>query len=150
MTPSLNIPTDNVYKFACIFGLAMIIVSVFSFTTIYTASLERRIEYSRVIMQTEAKAQRDKNDENALKLNKTLLEVTKTNEAFANMVLGAVIGIGLALSGYASKSWYQKIQKRDEKVALLQIEKLEHEIKKLAAEIGKMEQLKSDVTSENC
>lgn len=136
MSPSLPVPTDNVYKFACIFGLALIIVSVFSFSTIYTSSLDRKVGYGEIIIALEAKDKRSKEEEDQLALKKMLLEITRENEKAANSALSAILGVAIAISGLGAHGWYGKVQKRDDKIADLQIAKLEHEIAKLAAEIA--------------
>lgn len=136
MSPSLPVPTDNVYKFACIFGLALIIVGVFSFSTIYTSSLDRKVGYGLTVIALEAKEKRSKEEEDLLALNKKLLEVTRENEKTANTALSAIVGVALAISGLGAKGWYFKVQKRDDRIAELQLAKLEHEVTKLAAEIA--------------
>ena len=91
MTPSLPVPTDNIYKFSCLFGLALIISSLFAFVSTYTSSLDRKIKYSEVVIPVEAKAQRSKVEDDMLAMNKKLIEVTKSNES----IEGAGISIGL-------------------------------------------------------
>ena len=137
MTPSLPIPTDNIYKFACLFGLALIIVSIFSFVSVYNASLDRRIKYAEVVISLEAKELRNKGEENILALNKKLIDVSKVNENFANSVIGSVLAVGILLSFFGARQWYQKIQHRDDILAQLQLEKLEVEIQKIRMELGK-------------
>ena len=129
MTPSLPIPTDNIYKFACLFGLALIVASIFSYVSVYTSSLDRKIEYLEVTITLEGKAERTKAESDLLELNRRLLEVTKSNERTASTVLGVVLGAGLLLSAVGAFHWYQKIQRRDDKLAELQIAKLEAELK---------------------
>lgn len=135
MTPSLPIPTDNIYKFACLFGLALIIVSIFSFVSTYTASLDRKVKYMEVIIPLEAKAERGKAEDELLTLNKKLIEVAQSNEKAATDAISAVLGVGIALSVFGAHKWHVKIQLRDDRLAQLQIEKLEVEISKLRAEI---------------
>jgi len=136
MTPSLSIPTDNIYKFACLFGLALIISSMFALVSIYSASLDRKIRYSEIIIPIEAKAERTKAEENLLAMNKKLIEVTKSNEDFAGTVMIVVLAFGISLSLYGAHLWYNTIQKRDDKLAALQLEKLEVEIAQLRSEVA--------------
>lgn len=136
MTPSLQIATDNVYKFLCLFGLASIVMSIVAFVSTYTASLDTKIKYKEVIISLEANAQPSKADEDRLELNKKLLEIAKSNESFANgMVFVAMLG-GTVLSWFGFQLWYERIQKRDDEVAQLQREKLELEIAKLRADLA--------------
>jgi len=136
MTPALPIPTDNIYKFACLFGLALIISSVFAFVSIYTNSLDQKVKYSETIISLEAKDQRSKAESDLLEMTKKLVEVTKSNEKSANSFIGAGVAIGILLSAFGALMWYQTIQKRDDRLAALQIEKLEVEIAKLRSELA--------------
>lgn len=131
MTPSLQIATDNVYKFLCLFGLALIVVSIAAFVSTYTASLDTKIKYREVIISLEASSQRTKANDERLELNKKLLEIAKSNESFANNVIFTATLVGVVLSLLGFQLWYERIQKRDDTVAQLQREKLELEITKL-------------------
>jgi positive regulator of sigma E activity len=135
MTPSLSVPTDNIYKFACLFGLALILVSAFSFVTTYTTNLDRKVRYSEVVISLDSKSPRSKNEDDLLELNKKLLEVTNSNEKTANIAIGFVFFLGAALSFLGASSWYIKVQQRDDQLVNLQMQKLEAEISKLYVEI---------------
>lgn len=134
MTPSVPIPTDNIYKFACLFGLALIVSGIFAFVSTYTASLDRKVKYSQSVLELQAKTQKTKFEADLLAMNKRVLEVTRSNENVANVTVGIVIGLGLSLSVFGAKRWYSVIQLRDDRLAALQIEKLEAEIAKLRSE----------------
>jgi hypothetical protein len=135
MTPSLPIPTDNIYKFTCLFGLALIISSLFAFVSTYTSSLDRKIKYSETIIPLEAKTQRSKVEDDILAMNRKLIDVTKSNENVASTVISILFVIGIYLSSFGAIRWHRVIQHRDDKLATLQIEKLEVEITKLRSEI---------------
>lgn len=135
MTPSLSLPTDNIYKFVCLFGLALMLVSVFSFITTYTSTLDRKVRYSEIVISLDSKASRSKNEEDLLDLNKKLLKITNTNEKTADITIGFVFALGGILSYIGAHSWYRKVQQRDDQLVKLQIQKLEAEISKINIEI---------------
>lgn len=137
MTPSLPIATDNIYKFACLFGLALVVSCVLAFVSMYSSSLDRKVRYHEAIVQVEQKADKSKADENVIAMHKQLINVTKENESFANTVLAGVLAVGLCLSGYGATQWYRLVQKRDDRIANLQIAKLEQELIKLRSENAK-------------
>lgn len=60
--------------------------------------------------------------------------MTKSNEDFGQWTVAAVLGVGLALSWLGASKWHTVIQQRDDRLATLQLEKLEAEIAKLRAE----------------
>jgi len=128
MNPSLPIPTDNIYKFACLFGLTLIVASIFSFVTVYSSSLDKRLQFFQAVVMLEAKAEKAKEDAELLKLNRRMLEVTKENERVANAFAGGVIALGLVLSLWGGHRWNSVIQHRDDRLAELQIQKLEAEL----------------------
>jgi hypothetical protein len=134
MTPSLPIATDNIYKFTCLFGLALIIAGVLSFVSLYSTSLEQSVKYSEIVIQLEAKEQRNKAENDLLELNRKLLSVTGENRLAGFKFVTFFIGVGFSLSLVGAYLWYQKIQIRDDKLAKLQIEKIELEISKLRDE----------------
>lgn len=136
MTPNFSIPTDNIYKFACLFGLALIVVSIFSYVSTYTASLDRKVRYMEIVIPLEAKVERSKTEGELLALNKKLIEVATSNEGTATSVLSVVFGIGVLLSIAGAHQWYEKIQVRDDSFAQLQLERLVAEAAKLQLEIA--------------
>lgn len=140
MTPNIAPPTDNIYKFACLFGLALIISSIFGFISIYSSSLDRKIEYSKTVIPLETKEQRTKAEESMLAMCKKLIEVTKSNESFANVLIAFVLAAGLSLSWYGAWNWHTKIQARDDMQSLLLLEKMRAEINKLKLEAKTLEQ----------
>lgn len=140
MTPNIAPPTDNIYKFACLFGLALVISSIFGFVSIYSSSLDRKIEYSKTVIPLEAKEKRTKAEDSMLAMSKKLIEVTKSNESFANGLIAVVLVAGLSLSWYGASNWQTKIQARDDMQSLLLLEKMRAEINKLKLEAKVLEQ----------
>lgn len=110
---------------------------MFAFVSTYTASLDRKIKYSETIIPIEAKAQRSKAEDELLSMNKKLIEVTKSNEESAGTVIIFIFAVGISLSISGAQMWYSSIQKRDDRLATLQQEKLELEIEKLRSELAK-------------
>lgn len=134
MTPSLPVPTDNIYKFACLFGLVLFVSAFFGFIASYTSALDSKIKYAGIVIPLAQKANRTETDEQMLAMHKKLLDLTKTNERTSYVVVTVVATIGLLLSVWGAERWYGQIQARDDKLAELQIEKLEAEIAKLRDE----------------
>jgi len=134
MQPSLPVPTDNIYKFSCLFGLVLIVSAVIAIASVYNSSLEKKIVYVQAVIALESKSERTKQEEDTLKLNRWLIDVTKKNEDYVNVLLGAVLGLGIVLSGFGATQWRRTIQRRDDQLAELQIQKLQAEIAKIQAE----------------
>ena len=121
MQPSVPIPTDNIYKFACLFGLALIVSAIFSFVASYSSSLDRKVRYMEIVIPLEAKTEKSKTEEDLLAMNRKLISVTKENEQAATVAISAVLVAGLLLSLYGATKWHQIVQKRDDQLAELQL-----------------------------
>jgi hypothetical protein len=89
-----------------------------------------------VVIPLEGNAQRSKADNDLLELNKKLIEISVTNEKTAKIIIGSALGFGICLSAFGAYKWHEKIQKRDDKLAQLQIDKLEVEVTKLRIEVA--------------
>ena len=133
MQPSVPIPTDNIYKFACLFGLALIVSAIFSFVASYSSSLDRKVRYMEIVIPLEAKTEKSKTEEDQLAMNRKLISVTKENEQAATVAISAVLVAGLLLSLYGATKWHQIVQKRDDQLAELQLRKLAAEVARLEA-----------------
>ncbi len=131
MNPSFAIPTDNIFKFACLFGLALVVVSVFAFVATYNFTLENKARYSETIIFLESKSPRTKADEDILKLNERLLNVISENGNTANTAIGLLCGVGISISFLGAISWYRRVQQRDDELVKMQMEKLHLEIANL-------------------
>lgn len=140
MNPSLPIPTDNIYKFACLFGLTLIVASIFSFVSVYSSSLDKKMQYYQSVVMLEIKTERSKEDSELLKLNKRMLEVTKGNEDTANIFAGVVIALGGFISLWGARKWHSVIQLRDDQLADLQLQKLQAEVDQLKSSNLPLEQ----------
>lgn len=141
MNPSLPIPTDNIYKFACLFGLTLIVTSIFSFVAVYSSSLDKKMQYYQSVVMLEAKVPKSKEDGELLKLHNRMLEVTKGNEDVAYTFAAVVIFLGSIISFWGAGKWHSVIQLRDDRLANLQLEKLQAEVDALKDSISPREQL---------
>lgn len=138
MPPSVPVPTDNIYKFSCLFGLALIVAGIFVFATSYNSALENKIRYLQVTIPLDAKIDRSKAESDTLSMYTKLIKVTKENEELLSGFVGGLIGVGIMFSFYGAVRWYKKVQARDDQLVDLQIRKLSAEVKKLEAELAKL------------
>lgn len=110
----LPIPTDNIYKFSCIFGLVLIVSSVISYVAGYSSALDRKFATAKEILVLQGKDNRTKQEEELLQINIKLLDVTKSNSDLLTVMVGLTMGLGLCLSGFGAQRWHNIIQKRDD------------------------------------
>lgn len=129
----IPVPTDNIYKFSCLFGLVLIVTSILSFVSSYSAALDRKVRYSDVVIPLQAKAERTKAEEEMLSLHQKLIAVTRKNEEVANWAISVALALGLLLSSYGATRWHRLVQVRDDQIADLQLRKLAAEVAHLEA-----------------
>lgn len=139
MTPTISVPTDNIYKFMCLFGLAIIIASIACYVSIYINTLDKKIYFYEKIKQLEYIENRTKAEEDNLSLYTKLVEVATDNESTSKYLIGTMLGLGLLLSINGFYKWFSITQKRDDKISDLQLEKLELEVYRLQVEKKKLE-----------
>lgn len=133
MTPSLSVPTDNIYKFASLFGLALIVVAAISYMSAYTAALNSNVQYAQAVIAIESKEERTKLEERMLEFNNRLIEVSVSNRSMVTNVMAVVFAIGCFASAWGFTGWVKKIQARDDEVANLQLRKLRAEVEAIEA-----------------
>lgn len=136
MTPSLPIATDNIYKFTGLFGLALIVASIIAFFSTSNTFLEQQMKHHELAMALEAKTPRSEIDDHRLVIHNALADLANTNRQRVAQIIIGILGVGIALSVIGLWLWYTKIQVRDDKLAQLQIAKLECEVAKLQAELA--------------
>lgn len=139
MQPNLTVATDNIYKFTCLFGLALVITSIFSYLSVYSSTLDKKVQLLEKQLVLNEKKKKTKVDEGALEITNKLLEITKANEknAYYGIVLLLLIGVFLSLFG--AYQWATKIQIRDDEIARLQEVKLLAEISVLNRQVKKLQ-----------
>ena len=110
MFPNLSIATDNIYKFACLFGLAIILASIFSTVSVYNYTLDRQIALSETIISIEAKKERTKTEIDKLELSKQLLKISSTNQKVSSRIIGVALGLGIVFSIYGAWNWKKEFK----------------------------------------
>lgn len=135
MMPNIPLPTDNLYKFTCLFGLALIVASCVFLPINYDKHLTLKIQYLEKIVElknkydtTEKLSEREKQE---LKLNEKLLEISSQNEDFSSHILFGILGTGIGLSVIGFGRWYTVTHKQEQRIRVIQLEKLELELREL-------------------
>jgi hypothetical protein len=131
MEPSIPIPTDNAYKFAAFFGLAVLISSMVAIVYTYDKYFERG--YTDFIELEVLKAKDILSADESVR--KTALELKqKTDQANKRSLLNflmACMGGSIALSLMGGVCWLGKVQPKQDELLNLQIEKMKCEIQVL-------------------
>jgi hypothetical protein len=135
MLPSVPLPTDNLYKFVCFFGLAMFVVGVFGFISITNSEFDHMTRFVDDMTAAEAKQDRARAEE-LMKRFERLNEVQRIPKAVAMLIVILSINVGVFMSFMGFLFWAKKKQKQDDRLLELQIAKLEAEIENLRRPIN--------------
>jgi site-specific recombinase len=130
MESKIPLPTDNIYKFYALFGLLLLITSIFA--TLYSNTATNEKLHSLVKEYTEISSQVANEDQ------KALVEVIEkrignqiSNKKFYTSSLGFIAGVAILLMFYGFKKWHKEIQPKQDEYFELQLKKLRAEVSKL-------------------
>jgi hypothetical protein len=135
MFPSVPLPTDNLYKFLSLLGLALVIASIAGLTAVYVSSLDTKTRLGLEIIELEAHpAPLPPGHQEKLGLKKRIFEITKNNERDAMLFLSLPLIVGSLLLVFGGKKW-SVVQARDDQIGQLHLRKLTAEVAGLEAEL---------------
>jgi Flp pilus assembly protein TadB len=130
MESRIPLPTDNIYKFYALFGLFLLITSIFG--TLYSNSSTNEKIHSLVKEYTEVSIQAVNEDQKALvEIIEKRIGNQVSNKKFYTLSLGFIAGVAILLMFYGFKKWHQDIQPKQDEYLDLQLEKLRAEVKKI-------------------
>jgi hypothetical protein len=123
MQSKVPLPTDNIYKFYALFGLLLLITSMYFFMTAYNDHRAR--QHVRLIELSKLESKETLNNEQ--KPFQTLLKAQEkiddlNKDFYIKCISIFFIGVGFAM-------WQFVVQPRQDKLAQLTTEKLELELK---------------------
>lgn len=124
MESKIPLPTDNIYKFYALFGLALLITSIIGAVSVSTSTNDKL--HSLVKEYESIPVPKEKSE--LAKVIEKRLEVQVSNKKFFSQVLGAIIGVAIWLMGYGFWQWHTKIQPKQDEYFELQLQKLRREV----------------------
>ena len=128
MSPGLSVPTDNIYKFYALFGLALMISSILAFVYVYDSNRAQVIQWAEEVQVIDKKENTTPSDADRRELLKVLIEVENSNMKFYNHVINIGFGVSIFLSVMGLFIWHLVVQPRSDRMLELQIKALELEI----------------------
>jgi hypothetical protein len=147
MIPSVPLPTDNLYKFLCLLGLAIVLAGMAAVYAVYNDALEAKIRLLTELATTPSAVDTPASAPSPLvDLKRKLLTTTQRNEQFYAWVIGLSMGVGCLLVAFGATRWYKVVQLRDDKIADLQCRKLELEVQGMEAAIRSRNESSSQPT----
>ncbi|MBL1274531.1 MAG: hypothetical protein COB30_000425 [Ectothiorhodospiraceae bacterium] len=128
MNSSLSIPTDNIFKFYAIFGLALLISSIIGASIIITSSNERVISYYEKIHSLKKDGKINNNEKELSDRYEQIIQTIITDRKFHGSSLMAIFLIGAIISIFGFINWHRKYQSKQNDLLDLQIEHMKKEI----------------------
>ncbi|MBR9882296.1 MAG: hypothetical protein GYB21_00960 [Oceanospirillales bacterium] len=131
MEPKLPIPTDSLYKFGALFGLALTIASMAFFVVNVNTANDRINQYREAIFEIDNSD--DQNKSLRIMAYQNQIEAAKSDHRLYAKVLSGMMGVGAGFACIGFFIWAYQVQP-------IQLEMLRLEKQKLALEVSLLEQ----------
>jgi hypothetical protein len=139
MQPNIPLPTDNIYKFAALFGLVVFISTMLAMAYLTGKNNELVFKYFEESLSLEAQ----ENPSIADIVKKVLLERNLDVNVAALTIYWYIMwitsGIAASFSVCSGLYWYKRVQPKQDELLNLQIEKMKREIQVLEKQLEKKE-----------
>jgi len=136
MNNRVPIPTDNIYKFYALFGLALFVTGMFAFLSAYNSHRDMTYE----IYQEQEILKKIENPTNEQTIRLEVLdsrsETGSSNKEFYMKVVAIMFVASICLMFYGFAAWHFKVQPLQDKLREKDLEKIELEIKLLNKQAG--------------
>ncbi|HEX9869591.1 MAG TPA: hypothetical protein VGC99_13545 [Candidatus Tectomicrobia bacterium] len=136
MTPTIPIPTDHVYKFHALCGLAILISSMIGLVYLHDRFNERIGKNYLKWEILNRKANLSQEEEVTKAVLDMRLKLDRADRKLMPKALGAIAGIGVVMMVFGFMLWHKKVQPKQDKLLELQIKKIEREILALDKELA--------------
>ena len=123
---SLPIPTDNLYKFFAMFGLAILITAIMGSVLINSATNQKLLTYIEQIETIAANGESEAK-KGTLEVYEKLIKVTINDKKFLTIGLGLFGGVGVLMLLHGFQRWYTYYQPKHDEILELTINKMRAE-----------------------
>lgn len=128
MDSRISIPTDNIYKFYALFGLAFCVAALTMFVLAYNSHFESTTELSMQLAKLDTLAKLTEFEEAQKKILENQIEIGNSNKDFYMTIISASLGFGLVVMISGFIRWHYKVQPQIDKIMALKIEQLQVEL----------------------
>jgi hypothetical protein len=122
MDNNVPLPTDNIYKFYALFGLALLIFSIWSLLAMNRSSNDAAFNYLTEIHALKQKSSPQPGDNVKLAALERRLEITAEDRSFFTWALAVLSGVAVIGISYGFGKWQNEIQPKQDELMALQIE----------------------------
>lgn len=133
MEPKLPLPTDSLYKFSALFGLALIIAGMVLFVmNLNTGNARIKLNAEAYYALSEDDPYKNEKQE----MFKNRIETARSDQRYYGYAVGVIIATGVLLSFAGFSIWRKKVQPIQLEMLELEKEKLELEVAMLRKKAG--------------
>lgn len=136
MSQKVPIPTDNIYKFYALFGLALLFVCMIGFVSIYNTNLDRSFGIYQELEVLKKVKEPTSSQSIRIDILERMNELIPANKNFYMTIINGAIGLCITLIGFGFWNWQFKVQPLQDELLAKQLEKTELEIKALNKQIN--------------
>jgi hypothetical protein len=136
MNLPMSVPTDNVYKFAAIFGLVMVIASFWGIITQTSLTNEIVLVSAPEIASLEANQSPTPSEKAKLDMLKKRKEAAIEDRKGISDLCSKMAGLGTAVSLVGFFFWYWMIQRHQDRLLKLQVIEAERKEREAATRNG--------------
>jgi hypothetical protein len=135
MQPSIPVPTDNIYKFICLFGLAVLVGSMLG--SVYYISNSNELFMKRDLELTALNAKENLSPVE-IKQKAHLeqhVEAIQLDRKISTRLFVACMLVSFFVAAGGFLGWFIKVQPKQDELINLQIEKMRYEIQGLEKQL---------------
>lgn len=134
MESRIPLPTDNIYKFYALFGLALLIASMAAFLYVHKTTNEMAFEAAIEYEDLAAKEHPTKLELKRKELIEKRLSIAVEDRELYNYTLSVLMGVGIFSMLMGFLKWQTVVQPKQDRLLDLQIAQAERDLKKPARE----------------
>ena len=130
MTPRMSVPTDNIYKFYALFGLVLLLSSIFGIVYSVNYTNQELFSIATQIGLYKEDGTITPFEEGQIEILEKLRDILMTDKKFYSgfLTFTSCAGMILMIAGFFH--WHIVVQRRDDKYIELRIRLLEKELSK--------------------
>lgn len=134
MESRIPLPTDNIYKFYALFGLALLIASMAAFLYVHKSTNEMAFEVALEFAELAAKEHPSASELKRKEVIEKRLSIAVEDREIYNYTLSVFMGVGIFLMIMGFGKWQTVVQPKQDKLLDLQIAQAEQDLKKASRE----------------
>lgn len=134
MDSRIPLPTDNVFKFYALFGLALFISGMLGFAYVSTSTNDQVHQFVRELNGLDKHSVDTPAGQALRTVLERRIEASVKNREFFVQALGLQIGVAVCLMAFGFWRWHTVIQPKQDEMTDLHIKKLKAEIEREAGQ----------------